>query len=474
MADLPVSGISTAAGVPLTNILLRTESPVTADPDPRTCVYTHLDLTTEQLGATKRYNCWGFTFLPRRYWINSSTDVDNILRDNCDPVADGTVQTGDVIRYRDNLGVTTHTGRIWETDGAGHATKVRSKWGSMAEYCHLPLDVPVIYGTNLAYFRQKAPLHGVTDLWVEDSPTDDGEQQSGVPFWTSPDILVDLPPYDGSPDPNPAFNHANRVWAVVHNRSDRAVSGVFVRYYWADPAAGLAPADWHLIPATAARPNPVGPLQVPANASIEAPYVEWTPTAAPAHQCLLAIAYINDDPTDSSNPDPLVYPFDIAWENNIAQRNVTVVELAADSTFRFEIDSRLSPPFAEKMIGALHVVLTHRPRLPILGLREKAIPLAVTVGLDGQRKVALTQWEERVATREPFYHNGYTERRLGEKFLAERLLNNIPFVAGKPHKLTVELVAPKDVRVGSVYHLHITQLVDGAVRGGYTVEVVVV
>ncbi len=104
--------ITTASGA---SILVTNKGlAVTPDPDPRTCSYVHFNLSTEQLGSTGRYNCWGFTFLPRRYWILKSTDVDQILADKCVPASDGALRPGDVIRYRKfdaqlQTNVTTHT-----------------------------------------------------------------------------------------------------------------------------------------------------------------------------------------------------------------------------------------------------------------------------------------------------------------------------------------------------------------------------
>jgi hypothetical protein len=194
----------------------------------------------------------------------------------------------------------------------------------LGEYIHDVLDVPPIYGTDVAYFRQRAPLVGVVDLWIRNSHADSGEQYSDISWASSPDILIYVPPYDGIPDFQPVFDYPNHVWAVVRNRGNRAVDGVFVRYFWADPATGLAPTDWHLITGTAEHPNPVGPISVPDNANIQAPFVEWTPIANPTEQCLLAVVYINDYPIDSDNPDPLVYPFEVPWDNNIGQRDVFI------------------------------------------------------------------------------------------------------------------------------------------------------
>ncbi len=468
--------IYTAAGVPLNNVL-DLDGGVTWDSDPRTCNYTHFDLSSEQLGRTMRYNCWGFTFLPRRYWIGSSTDVDLIIQDNCIPIADGSVQVGDVIRYRSDSEVTTHTGRVWSTDGAGHATFIRSKWGSTAEYIHPPLGgsppVPSIYGTNLAYFRQVAPLRGIADLWIKDSPADAGEQYSGVPYWTSPDILVDVPPYDGVPDINPVFDYTNRVWAVVTNRCDEPIEGVYVRYYWADPSAGLAPSNWNLIPGTPGHPNPAGPLSIAGGDSIEAPYVEWVPTASPAHQCLLAIAYINDDPRDSNNPDPIVYSFDIPWDNNIAQRNVHVIPLEPGNND--EISIGVGIPFEKIGIlkGKIKAVLTHSSRLPLLGFTREVIPIKVTLTLNKKRKFTLKPLlkDMKIQIQRDFR---FQDPCRWERPLASVELPIMTFKQQEVQHLNVKISAPKDAKKGSIYYLHIFQHVSNMVTGGYTTVVEIV
>jgi hypothetical protein len=92
----------------------------------------------------------------------------------------------------------------------------------MGEYVHIRLEpyITPAYGTHLAYFRQIAPLKGVGDLWIRDASDDIGEQYS-YSLWAGPDILVDAPPY-GSIDTNPVFGQTNRVWTLVHSRSNVA------------------------------------------------------------------------------------------------------------------------------------------------------------------------------------------------------------------------------------------------------------
>jgi len=478
MPNAIVTGFFSAAGTPLE--LWQRNPAVTSHPS--ACEYIHLDLSTESLGLTSRYNCWGFTFLPRRYWLSRSA-VDALLQDNCVPVPNGSVEVGDVIRYRayNPVGVleTTHTGRVWQTDGVGHATWIRSKWGPNYERIHEPLcpDLPESYGTDLAYFRQHSPLRGdsaqankIADLWIKDSPSDNGQQGIRAPWWTSPDILVDVPPYDGAPDLNPVFDHPNRIWAVVRNRTDQRVDNVLVRFYWADPAAGLPASAWNLVPAAPGHPNPVGPISIDGYASVQTDYVEWVPTTAPAHQCLLAIAYVNDNPRDSGNPDPIVYPFDVPFDNNIGQRNVEVMTLKNGSSGEFSI--RIANPFhtPNEVTGFITAVLTFSPRLPVIGFPRQIRPLQVLLSLDKAEAVSLRTGERHQSLAGRLIPGDPWRR---ERIVASLTLPQLKLPPKKAHRLDVRITAPRNAVKGAAYYLHIIQTVSGMVTGGYTAVVVV-
>jgi hypothetical protein len=491
-----ITGIKTSADVELQHVE-DWNGGVIAETDPslipKVQYYKHFDLTDEQLGRTSRYNCWGFTFLPRRYWINSSNDVDQILNDNCVPVAAGSLRPGDVIRYRDSYNVTTHTGRVWEVDAAGNCVKVRSKWGGWGEYIHDPLDVPSSYGTNLAYFRQVAPLKGVGDLWIRDANDDVGEQYS-YSLWASPDILVDAPPY-GSVNVNPVFGQVNRVWALVHNRSNADIANVRVRYYWANPYAGFAPSNWQLIPGTTGHPNPTNTFTVPANSSTQAPYVEWVPTPVsgvsdPAHQCLLAIAFVNDDPKDSTNPNPLVYPFNIRWENNVAARNVHVVTLKKGSKAKLQLAVGLPFDGVRKLNADLRIRLAFVPRLPIFGFPPKVVLPQVRVTL-GERRPFILSAANRIAPFEKVWGPSIKPRdidfellegcgektffpKMTEKTIAWKQIKRIPLVAKKSIPLRIEIAAPEGAQPGTNFYLRIEQDVRGDVTGCYTVVICIV
>lgn len=499
MSYITITGIKTAADVELNILKCTSNCNVTeeTDPDLKLIVqyYKHFDLSDEQLGQTGRYNCWGFTFLPRRYWIASDTDVDQILNDNCIPVALGSIRPGDVIRYRDSNNVTTHTGRVWEVDATGNCSKVRSKWGAMGEYIHIPLDphITPYYGTNLAYFRQIAPLKGIGDLWIRDANDDNGEQynHSG---WSSPDIQVDAPPY-GSGSLNPILGQDNHVSVIVHNRSNVDIANARIRYYWVDPNAGFAPSKLNLIPSTAGHPNPTNTFTVPANSSIQAPYVDWIPGCLPAgedtsHQCLFAIVYVNDDPKDSDNPDPLVYPFDILWDNNIAARNVTVITLTKGSKIKLQLDVGIPFDGIGKLNPDLNIRLETVPSLPILGFPPKVVMPIVQVAFGKQQPFYLSEvkqvevfdkvWGPSVKPRDIDFELLQSNNKkvflpaINEKTVAWHQIKNVPLLAEQSNPLQIEITAPEEAQPGTNFYLRTEQVVNGEIKGCYTVVIRIV
>lgn len=297
--------------------------------------YTKLDGTSQELLPTNEYNCWGFTFDPRRCVISSGTDVQNILNDNANPVPDGSVEIGDVICYR-NYGGIQHTGRVCEVDSQGHATLIRSKWGGWGEYLHPPLTVPSSYGTDISYWRMHTHLQGRAVLFIKDNSLDTSFQCSSVPFGASPDIWVDSD-LDGNPDPEPIANQINHVYATVRNEGTVVINNVEVRFYWADPAGGIPPSDWNLI----------GTFTIPsisANSQAEAGPVSWTPQSVPETQCLLVIANGGDSIIDDYEPDPIVYPFDVRWENGIAMKIVNFGRELIDVEMVMDVSDSMNSP----------------------------------------------------------------------------------------------------------------------------------
>lgn len=389
--------------------------------------YTKLNLAQEELLPTKEYNCWGFTFDPRRSVISSGTDVANILNDNANPVPAGSVKRGDVICYKDSYGTITHTGRVWVVNSSGQATTIRSKWGRWGEYLHPPLTVPAIYGTDTSYWRMHTHLQGRAVLFIKDSNADNSFQYSPSPFWVSPDIWVDSD-LDGTPDLNPIANQVNHVYAKVRNNGTVAINSVEVRFYWADPSGGIPAAAWNLI----------GTYTIPsiaANSDAVAGPVSWTPQPTPAHQCLLVIANGGDGITVDNEPDPIVYPFDVRWENCISMKNVTVITVKKGSSA--DVDFKVTNIKLEPAIIDLHIEEIRK------GIAGKA-------GLDVRlpEDIKSEKYESEGATIHEF--------------------KGIQLQPEESRKIDLQIHVPEDAKPGEEYTYNAVQRIDGEVTGGVT------
>lgn len=394
--------------------------------------YTKLGLSQVELLPTKEYNCWGFTFDPRRCVIESGTDVQNILNDNANSVPDGSVECGDVICYRNN-GIITHTGRVWAVDNQGHATSIRSKWGQLGEYLHPPLTVPSSYGTDITYWKMHTHLQGRAVLFVKDSNPDTSFQYSPVPFWVSPDIWVDSD-LDGNPDPSPIANQVNHVYARVRNKGTVTISNTEIRFYWADPSGGIPPSAWNLI----------GSVTIPtiaANTDVVAGPVSWIPQAAPEHQCLLVIANGGDSVTADVEPDPIVYSFNVRWENCIGMRNVFVITLYKESTT--SVDFTITNPTHE--LGVVDVVIQEVREIE--GPEQKIVPGEY---IDIQL-IQDTQFEQ-------YKSKGILVHQFG----------GIELKSEESRKLTFKITVPPDAKPGTEYTFHAIQKLNGEVTGGVT------
>ena len=123
----------------------------------------------------------------------------------------------------------------------------------------------------------------------------------------------------------PLVGAKNYAYARVKNRGTQAATGVIVKAYHANPAAGLVyPNDWQaMTTAQLSVPN------IAANNSVGVvvgPF-QWTPTHV-GHECVFMVASAAGDPSNVSNlsagesiPEWRLVPHD----NNIGQRNLSPV-----------------------------------------------------------------------------------------------------------------------------------------------------
>lgn len=172
------------------------------------------------------------------------------------------------------------------------------------------------------------------DVWISDGPNDIGNNSYD---YNSTDIWSSLSP-TGTSHENPVSGLTNYVHVRVHNLGSSPASNVDVALYWADTSAALAwPADFTQIGTTYTIPN------IPAGGSVEHVWPWYVDPAIGLghHFCFVATADSTDDPI-TGGPGTYVAPYD----NNIAQKNITIVEAKAGQIIRipFFIENNMREP----------------------------------------------------------------------------------------------------------------------------------
>lgn len=155
----------------------------------------------------------------------------------------------------------------------------------------------------------------LVDVWISDGPTDVGNNSYD---YASTDIWSSLSP-TGTSHEDPVSGLTNTVHVVVHNLGSSSVNNVDVTLYWADTSTALAwPSDFTQIGTTYTIPS------ISAGGDVEH---TWPWYVDPAfglghHFCFVATADSTADPMTGGPPGATyVAPYD----NNIAQKNITIV-----------------------------------------------------------------------------------------------------------------------------------------------------
>ncbi len=166
-----------------------------------------------------------------------------------------------------------------------------------------------------AAIAPQEPPQGAVDVWLRDSPEDDGSvpsTQNNAAWWTSPDIWVRNQRDGGEQHQNPIRDQENSVYALVRNRGTEDAHDVRVNLYYADANQlnPLWPDRFTFIDSTT--------IDVPAGAEVTIDPISWFPSQS-GHLCLLVRL--------ESDQDPITAEGDVPGDNNIAQRNVHGVEL---------------------------------------------------------------------------------------------------------------------------------------------------
>jgi Mg-chelatase subunit ChlD len=150
----------------------------------------------------------------------------------------------------------------------------------------------------------------LTDVFVRDNPQDMGPTPSNPPWWASPDIWIRHADDGGEQHQNPQAGQRNFLYARVLNRGNTPVSTITVTWYYGASGLGLGwPAGWTALSQT----RTITSLAPGASAVVSIP---WDVPNITGHFCFRVHIAAAADPIRDTR---------IAWDNNIAQRNLHVV-----------------------------------------------------------------------------------------------------------------------------------------------------
>ena len=144
--------------------------------------------------------------------------------------------------------------------------------------------------------------------------------RDGEPYWwNSPDIWTvpgDDP--DGPPGP-PQVGQPTFVWSRVHNKGRSVLDNAQVRFYWSNPATGVLRSNSTAIGTSFATIQPGMSVDVLC-------VTPWLPVGVNGgHVCLVAEAVHPASPL----PDPLPDAFSPPLYDQVAQRNIDLLPMAA-------------------------------------------------------------------------------------------------------------------------------------------------
>lgn len=174
-------------------------------------------------------------------------------------------------------------------------------------YGTLPYAYMALHGLE-AYTLDRYPQ---ADVYVRDHEEDTGDVPTET-CWASPDIWVRLQPDGGEEHQIPTGGGEHALYARVHNRGPADAYDVEVRFF----TAPLSPVVW---PNRWAEVGRVVVPHIPAGEAMVAGPVLWHPEHPGDAAYLVRVA---------STEDPVQHEWDVAYDNNIAQRVVTTVAIS--------------------------------------------------------------------------------------------------------------------------------------------------
>ena len=177
-----------------------------------------------------------------------------------------------------------------------------------------------------------------TDIWLRDNAADVGSTPSAAPLYLSPDVWNRLAADGGTAHQNPQAGATNYMYATLRN--DRPLPAtahaVSLELWFAAAATGLNwPQDFGLVERVDV------PLLQPGEVRTLGPIPWLAPSPQPSdHFCFYVRAMSPQDPIAVAETGAL--GTNVASSNNLAWRNVNVVDLDAASAMAQDIDFQIA------------------------------------------------------------------------------------------------------------------------------------
>jgi phosphoglycolate phosphatase-like HAD superfamily hydrolase len=331
------------------------------------------------------------------------------------------------------------------------------------------------------------------DLWLRDDPGHTGADLWPGAFWDSPDLWVRNAEDGSTAHQPPEFGQDNWFYARVHNRGASTARHFMVTFHVKQFAGTQFVYPNDFLPCTAASPG----FELAPGASVIVK-ARWPRSLVPptgSHACLLAAVLTRSDhPASGSH----------VWEhNNLAQKNLTIVDLAPNEWFvlPFVISNLMASTarrfFLElvrpKRYPDLEASLLHRSKIVFKGapdLTLKPFTLRLPVRHDGDETLLDCSGAHapEVGDASPSLNAAITSARPEllarqfdqgvEVFFAKGPVGRIPVTIQPKDQLLfgLRLKVPKQARKGETLRFDLVQrdLRSKRVVGGVAVEIRVV
>jgi hypothetical protein len=304
-----------------------------------------------------------------------------------------------------------------------------------------------------------APAHAQNgqgvDVFCKDSPQDNGSTPSLGNHWTSPDIWIRNIPDGLTTHQNPIFNTINYIYVRVHNLGYSTANATVVKVYWADPACGIPwPTDWNYI-----GQSTITNLGNSSDAVIAA--LPWIPSGtALGHRCLLVRL--------ECVQDGITHEGDVKNDNNIAQKNIQIIQLLPGHSLPIEIGFFLhNYPGAQMNLHVEAIPVNTRQNIK-KQITRPGIPFNVELNMPDMEKyleISAFKYQE---------NNGRFLKKLPGKtmnsFILQEKSGKISGIQLKHSKVLNQLrISPtRPLEPGSTYEVTITQEVNKIIVGGLT------